>query len=201
MADAAELTARAGKTPISRADLDLVLTAQIALAWAGEAGEEPRLGWWRSDLTSEFGGEDLFRRLLPNTWRWATLQGAREAARRRDAEIRSRDHDPDRILSLYRLGLDADERLDERLQELKSSGAEPLQALPVLPEVISNSWQPERFASWLKKQGAAEYVAAPIGRRLKGEPPDAIGQLARDFLGSLTPLGDEYPLPHYRRGK
>src|SRR3954447_16703041 len=118
MADVAEHTARTGKAPITRADLDFVLTAQIALAWAGEAGEEPRLGWWRSDLTSEFGGEDLFRRLLPNTWRWATLQGAREAARRRDADIRSRDHDPDRILSLYRLGLEADERLDERLHEL-----------------------------------------------------------------------------------
>jgi hypothetical protein len=51
------------------AELDLLLTAQLAVAWAGEGhvGEEPRLGWWRSDLTSEFGGRDLFQRLLPRT--------------------------------------------------------------------------------------------------------------------------------------
>jgi hypothetical protein len=201
MTNAAEHKDGVQKTSFVRSDLDLVLTAQIALAWAGESGEEPRLGWWRSDLASELGGEDLFRRLLPNTWRWATLQGAREAARRRDAEIRSRDHDPDRILSLYRLGFEADERLDERLQELKSSCTEPLQALPGLSEVISDSWRPERVAAWLKKQGGEEYVSAPIGRRLKGEPPDSIGRLARNLLGALTPLGEEYPLPHYRRGQ
>jgi hypothetical protein len=56
-------------------ELDLLLTAQIAVAWAGEGhvGEEPRLGWWRSDLTSEFGGRDLFERLLPRTHCWAVL--------------------------------------------------------------------------------------------------------------------------------
>ncbi len=75
-------------SPIPSSELDRVLTAQLALAWAGESGEEPRLRWWRSDLASEFGGEDLFQRLLPHTWRWAVLQGAREAARRRDAEAR-----------------------------------------------------------------------------------------------------------------
>ena len=89
---------------IPRSELDGILVAQLAIAWAGESGEEPRLGWWRSDLTSEFGGEDLLQRLLPRTWRWATLQGAREAARRRDAEARGKDHAPDSLLSLFRLG-------------------------------------------------------------------------------------------------
>jgi hypothetical protein len=67
-------------------ELDFALTAQLVVAWAGESGEEQRLGWWRTDLASEFGGEDLFRRLLPNSWPWATLQAVREAARRRDAD-------------------------------------------------------------------------------------------------------------------
>ena len=60
----------------STAALDLLLTAQIAVAWAGEGhvGDEPRLGWWRSNLTSEFGGLDLFERLLPRTFRWASYQ-------------------------------------------------------------------------------------------------------------------------------
>src|SRR5690606_21039027 len=91
--------------------LDRILTAQLAVAWAGEGGEEPRLGWWRCDLCSEFGGEDLFRRLLPHTWHWAVLEGAREAARRHDAALRQQDHDPDRLVSLYSLGFEADERL------------------------------------------------------------------------------------------
>jgi hypothetical protein len=72
--------------PASAATLDMILTAQLAVAWAGEAGDPPRLKWWRTDLASEFGGEDLFKRLLPHTWRWAVLEGAREAARRRDAD-------------------------------------------------------------------------------------------------------------------
>ena len=55
--------------PLPTSALDGALTAQLAVAWAGEKGEEPRLGWWRSDLASELGGEDLFRRLLPHTWR------------------------------------------------------------------------------------------------------------------------------------
>ena len=52
---------RAGSAPSpSIQEIDLVLTAQLAVAWAGEGGEEPRLAWWRSDLASEYGGEDLF---------------------------------------------------------------------------------------------------------------------------------------------
>src|SRR5262245_65439951 len=112
-------TARAARTLLSGKELDGVLTAQLIVAWGGEAGEEPRLGWWRADLCSEFGGEDLFRRLLPHTWQWATLQGAREAARRLDAQARQKDHNPDRLLTLFSVGVEIDERLDERLRDLK----------------------------------------------------------------------------------
>ena len=47
-------------------EVDALLSAQIIVAWAGEGhvGDERRLGWWRSDLVSEFGGLDLFQRLL-----------------------------------------------------------------------------------------------------------------------------------------
>jgi hypothetical protein len=200
MHEAGQDVVRPKRSPIPQSELDRVLVAQLALAWAGESGEEPRLGWWRSDLTSEFGGEDLFRRLLPRTWRWATLQGAREAARRKDAEAREKDHDPDRILSLFRLGFEVDERLDERFQELKSSGKEPLEALPELGEAVSDSWQPERFSGWLSAHGQTDVVTAPVGRRLKGVPPASLELLVRNLLSAFSPLGDEYPLPHYRRG-
>ena len=38
--------------PLSSATIDAILTAQLAVAWAGEGGEEPRLKWWRTDLVS-----------------------------------------------------------------------------------------------------------------------------------------------------
>lgn len=121
--------------PILPSELDLLLTSQVAVAWAGEnglGGDERRLGWWRSDLVSEYGGRDLFQRLLPHTWPWAVLQAVREASRRCDQRIRGQDNDPDRIVSLYRLGFEIDERADQRWQDLKRSGKTPLDALPGL---------------------------------------------------------------------
>lgn len=200
MAETGQDAVRTKRSPIPRSELDQVLATQLALAWAGEAGDEPRLGWWRSDLTSEYGGEDLFQRLLPRTWRWATLQAAREAARRRDAEARGKDHDPDRIISLFRLGFEIDERLDERFQELKASGMKPLEALPSLREVVSDQWQPEKFVGWVRAHGEADTVTAPVGRRLRGEPSESLSLRVQKLVAALAPLGEEYPLPHYRRG-
>ena len=68
-------------------EIDYALTAQLVVGWAGESGEQKRLGWWRSDLVSPYGGMDLFKSLLPSTWEWAVLQGARETARRREALV------------------------------------------------------------------------------------------------------------------
>lgn len=47
--------------------LDKILVAQVSVGWAGESGEEKRLGWWATDFCSEFGGEDLFRQMLPQS--------------------------------------------------------------------------------------------------------------------------------------
>lgn len=189
------------RAPAPTSELDLLLTAQLAVAWAGEAGEERRLGWWRTDLTSEFGGHDLLARLLPHTWPWAALQGAREAARRRDAELRSKANDPDKVLSLFSLGLTLDERADERLHELKRSGSAPNVALPALDELLSESWSAEAFLRWVQSHGDAVYSAAPIGRLLKGAPPEELDRLVRNLVAALAPLTDSYPLPHFRRGK
>jgi hypothetical protein len=187
------------QSPIS-SEIDALLTVQIAVAWAGEKGrEEPRLGWWRSDLVSEYGGQDLFQRLLPHTWQWAMLQAAREAARRRDAELRGQDHDPDRILSLYRLGFEIDEHVEERLQGLKRSAKDPQDALPGLRDVIAEPWHAERFGDWVQGHGEVKFVKAPIGRRLTGNAPAPLDRLVRSLVAALWPLADDYPLPHYRR--
>lgn len=119
------------------ATIDAILTAQLAVAWAGESCEEPRLGWWRSDFVSEFGGEDLFKRLLPHTWSWAVLEAARESARRHDAERRQRAADPDQLVTLFRFGFALDERLDDRLLFLKRQGQTPFESLPGLKDLLS----------------------------------------------------------------
>jgi hypothetical protein len=192
---------RAIQARIGPAEVDGALTAQIVVAWAGESGEEKRLGWWRSDLVSEFGGEDLFRRLLPSTWRWAVLQGAREAARRTDAERRRQDHDPDRIVSLYNLGFELDERLAERFQDLKRAGQAPEDALPGLRDGIAINWNHDRFGDWARGHGEAETTTTPVGRLIKGDQPARLDHMVGRLLGALLPLDDNYPLPHFRRPK
>jgi hypothetical protein len=198
MFDVEEVPTRSERAPIPMSDIDAVLTSQLVVAWAGEAGEDRRLGWWRSDLVSEYGGEDLFRRLLPRTWRWAVLQSAREAARRKDAEFRCQDHDPDRIVSLFSLGFELDERVEERLQDLKRSGRVPHEVLPGLA-FVSEGWSHDRFWDWVVGHGEAEAAASPIGRRLRGGPPSTLDQLVRKLIAGLAPAAEAYPLPHYRR--
>lgn len=188
--------APAPRAPLPPSALDLVLTAQLVVAWAGEGGEEPRLGWWRSDLVSEFGGEDLFRRLAPATWRWATLQAAREAARRRDAELRRQADDPDRLVTLYRFGFEVDERIEERLQEHKRAGRAPREALVGLA-LLDDAFSRPRFLDWVQGHGEAAFTATPIGRRLDA-PPLALDALVRTLVAALAPLADAYPLPHVR---
>jgi hypothetical protein len=185
--------------PHTHAALDHALTAQLVVACAGESGEEGRLRWWKSDLVSEYGGKDLFIRLLPHTWDWAVLQAAREAARRHDAVQRAGDHDADRILSLYALGFEVDERIEERLQDLKRSGRTAPEALPGLVETIGEDWDPKRFSMWVEAHGKPKYGAVPAGRRIAGAPPDSLEQVIDQLVGALSPVGEAYPLPHFVR--
>jgi hypothetical protein len=190
---------RAARLQVPVAEIDGALAAQFSVAWAGEGGQEARrLGWWRSDFASRFGGEDLFRRLLSSTWEWAVLQGVREAARRKDTETRSQAHDPDTLVTLFRFSAELDERIDERLQDLKGSGRAPHEALPGLRDVITPAWNREHFQEWLLTHGSVETASAPTGRRLKGESPASLELMVRRLVAALVPLGDAYPLPHFR---
>lgn len=189
-------------TAVASSDLDLALTAQIALAWAGEGGEEPRLGWWQTDLVSEFGGEDLLRRLLPRTYPWAMLQAVREAARRKDLDLRARASDPDQLVTLYRFGFELDEQIDERLQAHKRSGLTPLEALPGLVEVLGATlhepWDRAQFLQWVEAHGPGQTEAVPTGRLLRGPVPSGLDRRVAQLVAALAPLGDSYPLPHFR---
>lgn len=185
------------RSPLPPSTLDRLLTLQLVVAWAGEGGEEPRLGWWRSFMLHEYGGEALLGGITPRTWHWAAWQGAREAARRTDAAARATDHDPDRLVTLFHLGFELDERLDERLLDHKRSGRAPRVALPALAELCS-TWNPAAFGEWSASQGAAAWAPAPAGRRLTGEFPADPERAMRNLVSALTPTPVAWPAAHYR---
>ncbi len=190
---------------LTASELDFLLTAQFAVAFAGEAGETPRLGWWRTDLVSEFGGHDLFQRLLPSTWAWAALEGAREAARRVEARHRALHHDPDLLRSLFHPGPAVDRALAERIDALKHADAPPEQALPGLAPLVAADWTTAAarttFADWLSGHARVETEPTPAGRRLRGDPPESQERRFSALLAAFVPLTPEYPFPHYRVAK
>lgn len=189
------------RTLIPQSIIDAILTAQLAVAWAGEGGEEPRLNWWRTDFKSEFGGEDLFRRLLPHTWEWAVFQATREAAHRKDAELRQQDHGADEILSLFCLGFEIDERASERLQDLKRAGTAPLDALPGLRDVIVSEWNTQHFIERLDGHGKIEFTKVPAGRRLKGKRPESLELTVSQLLATRPTIEANHELPDRHLGR
>ena len=181
---------------LPKSTLDAILTLQFAVAWAGEGETEPpRLGWWRTGMVDRDGGEALFRRLAPKTWRWAVLQAAREAAHRVDSDARGRASNPDRLYSLFRFGFAIDEQLDERLSELKRAHEDPAVALPQLRELLT-AWDRDALSDYLAGQSEAAHAATPTGRLVKGAMP-APELAAKKLAAALLPLSDRYPAPHF----
>lgn len=178
--------------------LDEILSLQLLVAWAGEGKTDPpRLGWWRTSVVDEFGGEDLFARLMPRTWKWAVLEAARIAARVSDAEARSHAADGDRLISLFHFGFELDEQLDDRLAELKRSERDPTEALPRLT-AIRQPWNTDAFLASLRELGAPTTTPSSIGRRLKGSMPESRVAAARQLAAAMVPPGDRYPAPHWK---
>jgi hypothetical protein len=178
--------------------LDTILTLQLAVAHAGETDTAPpRLGWWRSSMCDEFGGEDLLRRLTPRTWRWGVLETARAAAIATDERLRRRAEDPENLVTLYRLGFEVDEQVGERLRDLKQREATVEEALPSLAGVTA-AWSRDAFESFLRPLGDANVTATITGRRLRGVLPEDPVERARQLAAGLLPLDAQYVLPHYR---
>lgn len=185
---------------LTPSQLDAILTLQLATAWAGERNSEaPRLGWWSTDMVSEFGGLDYFARLTPRTAKWAALEVAREAARRVDAAARSRDANPDRLRSLFAFGFEADEQIADRLMFHKHSGLSPEEALPELASLFAK-WDRDAFATWAKRGLSTKTSNEPSGRRLTSPTPDDPVEIAQRLVSVLVPLTASYPCPHVRHG-
>jgi hypothetical protein len=178
--------------------LDQLLILQFAVAWAGESGEdEPRLRWWKTDMVSPYGGHALFAQLTPRTAEWAALESVREAARRADQVARARAANPDELISLFHLGYDHDEQLNDRLRTHKQSGVSPAQALPRLGELLQR-WDRRAFEEFLQQAQPPNTVNEPAGRRLTNAAPEDLAEAARRLARALVPLPEAYPCPHYR---
>ena len=169
------------------------------MAWAGESREHTkRLGWWQTDLVDATGGGDFMARLLPRTHAWASLEAVREAARRLDEQGRRGMADPDQLRTLFFFGFDVDERLAERLAELKRGGTAPAASLP-LPLALDGSFASDAFTAALRGAGKGPaFDVVPGGRQLKGAIPGALDLAAKNLAAALVPPPDRYPLPFYR---
>jgi hypothetical protein len=188
---------------ISQRDIDLLLAAQLIVAWAGEKGNSDdrasqRLGWWQTNIVGE-GAEYDLKELLPNTWRWAMLQAVRHAAKIHDASVRAKDHDPDRLLTLFSLGFEIDEKVDERLVQFKQNSKALEDVLPEVASMIKSDWSAEGFTRWVEKHGKESSTSVPAGRRLKGQPPEQISALLGKLVAGLAPISETYPMPHFKR--
>lgn len=183
--------------PLTDAALDAILALQFTVAWAGEGRCSPRrLGWWDTDLIDDAGGGDLLARLLPQTHAWASLEAVREAARQADARARGRMADPDHVRSLFFLGFELDEQLNDRLASLKRSGRPPAAALS-LPLPLTAAFSKEQLIAALRG-GDASFTVLPGARQLKGRPPAAPDAMIAQLAAALVPLAEQYPLPFYK---
>jgi hypothetical protein len=184
-------------TALADRDLDAVLATQFTVAWAGEGRCQPkRLGWWETDLIDPAGGGDLLARLLPQTHVWAALEAVREAARRADAKARSKMADPDRMRTIFFLGFEVDEQLNDRLAALKRESKTPADGLPLaLP--LNEKFARDALTAALR-HGDAAFTVVPGGRQLKGAVPQAPVELVTRLSSALVPLAETYPLPFYK---
>lgn len=186
--------------------LDEILTLQLGVAWAGERGvpgepETRRMGWWATCAVDEFGGEELYTRLVPQTSAWATFETARRAAWWVE-EARLREANG-QLLSLFHLSPELNELLEDRLYAHKLSGR-PIEArLPALGALISQCAPDEAFdegafRSWAAALGAVAFEDGATGRRLQSAPREAL-EIARQCAAALaapTSHADTWPMPH-----
>jgi hypothetical protein len=178
--------------------LDAVLAVQLVVAWAGEGRCEPkRLGWWDTDVIDSGGGGDLMSRLLPRTHAWASLEAAREAARRADAKARGRMGDPDKLRTLFFLGFADDEALGDRLAALKSAGQSPVEVLDL--GLVNQKLSKESLTKKFERKDVA-FTVVPGGRKLKGGRPDDLNETVLRLAAGLVPLSEAYPLPFFEVG-
>jgi hypothetical protein len=187
------------------AALDEILALQLSVGWAGEGRCEPRrLGWWDTDVVDRMGGGNLMERVCPRTFAWAGLECARAAALLVDGRRRKRTADADRIRTLFALGAEIDEQIEDRLRALKQAGAPPIEVLPfaLAPGVQFDSVAAAAALAGGRSPETLKKVPG-IGRQLRGMPPGDPLEAARRLAAALVPWDDAdgYPMPFFQVGE
>lgn len=185
---------------LSQDELDLLLSLQFSVAWAGEGKCEPtRHGWWQTALVDEFDGLDLLQRIAPRTAPWAALEAVRRVATHIDAQTRTHAQHSDSILTIFHLGFDIDELLHERLKELKLELVPPKDALPGLIG-LTDDWTASTWSNWLSSQKIAStpFEITPGGRFVSTtrKVTNAPVTLVKHLIGALHTPSTNYPTPH-----
>ncbi len=184
--------------------LDKIIALQIMVAWAGEGACEPkRLDWWRTDLIDEYGGGDLFTRLLPKTSKWASLEAVRQAAIVVDRRKRQSMTQPDGVRTIFFWGYNFDEQLAQRLAFHKSSGENPLIALEkdISLDIYKPFSQSEFEEAIRIPNREVAFKVVPNGREIVGDMLQALEESAKKLTAALLPLPESYPMPFYRLEK
>ncbi len=179
-------------------ELDEILSVQLLLAWAGETpgGDQPRLGWWKTDVIDEEAGGDLWKRLLPRTHRWAGLDAARRAAYLTDERLRRPAKNADHQHTLFHFGFEIDEALAERLAHHVLEARPPAEVLPLL-SAVTTQFDRAKLAKALGSDIDASFKVVAGGRHLKKVAGETLTLRARRLGLALlsAPMSPSYPVP------
>lgn len=179
---------------LSHSQIDEILAIQVLVAWAGEALCVPRrLGWWRTDLVDGAGGGDLFRRLTPRAPKWAALGAVRAAAIRVERAIRTSLPDADSLQSIFHLGFEVDERLEDRLAQHRRAGQGPEESLPLGLD-LDAPFNPEVFSRRIAPE-PGKYEVMPRARLVSVRPDADLVHVVSQLAAALLPLSGAYPFP------
>lgn len=172
---------------------------QLFVSWSGEGlSDPPRLNWWNTQLLDEWGGEDLFKRLLPRTFEWALLEATRKASIKVDSKKRANLAKPDEVRTLFFWGFGIDEKLEERLSFHKQNGSKPQEVLG-FPLNLNDDFKQRTFEVTIQNfNSEIQYKIVPEGREIKEAIPESLAQAAKNLVSGLIPLVDQYPMPFYR---
>ena len=187
------------KNKIAPEELDVVLMLQFFVSWAGEGlTDPPRLDWWSTQLLDEWGGEDLFKRILPRTFEWALLEAVRKVAIQVDRQKRINLAQPDKVRTLFFWGFGIDEQLGERLSFHKQNGGNP-QDLLDFPLALKDEFKNKAFEEAIQTfSSEVKFKIVPEGREIKEAIPESIADAAKNLVSGLIPLVDKYSMPFYR---
>lgn len=180
-------------------ELDVVLMLQFLVGWAGEGlTDPPRLGWWSTQLLDKWGGEDLFKRLLPRTFEWALLEAVRKVAIQVDRQKRLNLAQPDNVCTLFFWGFRIDEKLEERLSFHKQNRSKPQDILD-FPLDLKKEFDRKAFDEAIQLLNPEiSWEIVPEGREIKDAMPESIADAAKNLVLGLIPVADKYPMPFYR---